>query len=189
MIGTGRFARDIAATVDIRTAVSRALTPHVALGRVIMLVNPLSGGVGPNAASEAAGIFADYALEAAIIALEGGQFDVQVQQALDAGPDALFVLAGDGTVAVSIEIQHGAHRQVVGPWLGTHDDKTMAGQTTHHAQVGVGVAKDVGEAQQQRVTTITHRTDHGAADNAKRDRDIDDAVGDAHHHTIAEARP
>jgi len=97
MIGTGRFARDIAATVDIRTAVSRALTPRVALGRVIMLVNPLSGGVGPNAASEAAGIFADYALEAAIIALEGGQFDVQVQQALDAGPDALFVLAGDGT--------------------------------------------------------------------------------------------
>ncbi|MEY3841085.1 MAG: hypothetical protein RLZZ542_195 [Pseudomonadota bacterium] len=97
MIGTGGPARVIAATVDSRTADLPILTPHVALGRVTMLLNPLSGGVGPNAASEASGIFAEYGLEAAIVVLEGGQFDAQVQQALDAWPDALFVLAGDGT--------------------------------------------------------------------------------------------
>jgi hypothetical protein len=68
-----------------------------------MLVNPLSGGVGPNAASEAAGIFADYALEAAIIALEGGQFDVQVQQALDAGKlDAGQPITVDALVAAGV---------------------------------------------------------------------------------------
>lgn len=97
MIGTGGPARVIAAKVDSRTADSPILTPHVALGRVTMLLNPLSGGVGPSAASEASGIFAEYGLEAAIVVLEGGQFDAQVQQALDAWPDALFVLAGDGT--------------------------------------------------------------------------------------------
>jgi diacylglycerol kinase family enzyme len=93
------------------------LTPHVALARVIMLVNPLSGGVGPNAADEAAAILADYALESTVVALEGGQFDSQVQQALDACPDALFVLAGDGT-AGTIASRAGPHGPLVAPLPG-----------------------------------------------------------------------
>ena len=93
------------------------LTPHMALGRVIMLVNPLSGGVGANAADEAAAILADYALEATVIALEGGQFDTQVQQALDARPDALFVLAGDGT-AGTIASRAGPDGPLVAPLPG-----------------------------------------------------------------------
>ena len=82
-----------------------------------MLVNPLSGGVGPNAADEAAAILADYALEATVVALEGGQFDSQVQQALDACPDALFVLAGDGT-AGTIASRAGADGPLVAPLPG-----------------------------------------------------------------------
>jgi len=89
----------------------------MALGRVIMLVNPLSGGVGANAADEAAAILADYALEATVIALEGGQFDTQVQQALDARPDALFVLAGDGT-AGTIASRAGPDGPLVAPLPG-----------------------------------------------------------------------
>lgn len=93
------------------------LTPHIELGRVIMLVNPLSGGVGPNAADEAATIFADYALKATVVALEGSQFDTQVQQALDARPDALFVLAGDGT-AGTIASRAGPDGPLVAPLPG-----------------------------------------------------------------------
>lgn len=93
------------------------LTPHIALGRVIMLVNPLSGGVGENAADEAAAILADYALEATVVALEGGQFDAQVQQAIDARPDALFVLAGDGT-AGTIASRAGPDGPLVAPLPG-----------------------------------------------------------------------
>lgn len=74
-----------------------ALSPHVLLERVIILVNPLAGGVGPNAAAEAEAILADYACEATVVALDDGAFDAQIAAALTARPDALFVLAGDGT--------------------------------------------------------------------------------------------
>lgn len=117
MTDTGTPARDIAAPVDNRTADSHVLTPHVALGRVIMLLNPLSGGVGPNAASEASDILAAYALEATVVALEGGQFDVQVQQALAARPDVLFVLAGDGT-AGTIASRAGPDGPLIAPLPG-----------------------------------------------------------------------
>jgi diacylglycerol kinase family enzyme len=75
----------------------RVLTPHFALGRVIMLVNPLSGGVGPDAVQDAEAILSEYACEASVVPLEAGQFDAQIQAAIDACPDVLFVLAGDGT--------------------------------------------------------------------------------------------
>ncbi len=82
-----------------------------------MLVNPLSGGVGPHAAEEAAAILGEYPCEASIVALEGGQFDAQVQQALDARPDVLFVLAGDGT-AGTIASRAGPEGPLVAPLPG-----------------------------------------------------------------------
>jgi diacylglycerol kinase family enzyme len=76
---------------------ARNLTPHVALGRAIMVVNPLSGGVGPGAADEARAILAEYPLEAGVIELEAGGFDAAVAAALATRPDLLLILAGDGT--------------------------------------------------------------------------------------------
>ncbi len=114
MTDTVTPASDLATVSPIE---SHALTPHVALGRVIMLINPLSGGVGPNAADEAAAILADYACETTIVALEGGQFDAQVQHALDARPDVLFVLAGDGT-AGTIASRAGPDGPLVAPLPG-----------------------------------------------------------------------
>ncbi|MBW8302754.1 MAG: diacylglycerol kinase family lipid kinase [Brevundimonas sp.] len=73
------------------------LTRHVPLRRVLMLVNPLSGGVGDRAAQEAGDILGRYACETSVVTLEAGQFDAQIAAALDARPDVLFVLAGDGT--------------------------------------------------------------------------------------------
>jgi len=76
---------------------ARSLTSHVALGRVCMVVNPLSGGVGPGAAGEARAILADYPLEAEVIELEAGGFDSAIAAALNDRPDLLLILAGDGT--------------------------------------------------------------------------------------------
>ena len=75
----------------------RTLTTHVAISRVVVLVNPLSGSVGPRAADEVAAIFADYPCEAEIVSLEGARIDAQIDEALASKPDVLFVLAGDGT--------------------------------------------------------------------------------------------
>lgn len=82
-----------------------------------MLVNPLSGGVGPNAVEEATAILADYDCEAHVVALEGGQFDLQVELALEDRPDALFVLAGDGT-AGTIASRAGPNGPLVAPLPG-----------------------------------------------------------------------
>ncbi len=102
---------------DAPTADAPKLTPHVALNRVIMLVNPLSGGVGPRAAEEAEAILSTYACETAVVTLESDQFDTQIQTALDARPDVLFVLAGDGT-AGSIASRVGPDGPLVAPLPG-----------------------------------------------------------------------
>lgn len=95
----------------------RVLTPHFALGRVIMLVNPLSGGVGPDAVQDAEAILSEYACEASVVPLEAGQFDAQIQAAIDACPDVLFVLAGDGT-AGTIASRAGPDGPLVAPLPG-----------------------------------------------------------------------
>ena len=103
--------------IDTSAETARTLTPHVALKQVIMLVNPQSGSVGPRAAAEAEAILAEYACEASVIELEGGQFDAQIQTALDACPDVLFVLAGDGT-AGTIASRAGPDGPLVAPLPG-----------------------------------------------------------------------
>lgn len=95
----------------------RALTRHAPLKRVIMLVNPLSGSVGPRAAAEAEAILDDYACETSVVTLEPGQFDAQIQTALDARPDALFILAGDGT-AGTIASRAGPDGPLIAPLPG-----------------------------------------------------------------------
>lgn len=102
---------------DGAAAEARSLTPHLPLGRVIMLVNPLSGSVGPRAAGEAEAILAEYPCEASVVSLEPADFAGQIQAALEARPDALFVLAGDGT-AGSIASQAGPDGPLIAPLPG-----------------------------------------------------------------------
>ena len=73
------------------------LTAHAALKHAVMLVNPLSGSVGPRAADEAEAILAGYDLKAEVMTFEGGNFDQIIADAFAAKPDVIFVLAGDGT--------------------------------------------------------------------------------------------
>ncbi|WP_420470553.1 diacylglycerol/lipid kinase family protein [Brevundimonas sp. FT23042] len=108
---------DGAVTASDVAAETRSLTPHVAISRVIMLVNPLSGSVGPRAAGEAEAILAGYDCEASVVALEGGLFDRQINEALEAKPDVLLVLAGDGT-AGTIASRAGPDGPLVAPLPG-----------------------------------------------------------------------
>lgn len=85
---------DMAEAAD---TVVRELTPHVEIRRVVVLVNPASGSVGPRAVGEVEAIMAEYPCEAEVISLEGHRIDAQIETALASGPDVLFVLAGDGT--------------------------------------------------------------------------------------------
>ncbi|AYG94578.1 diacylglycerol kinase family lipid kinase [Brevundimonas naejangsanensis] len=96
---------------------TRALTREARLERVIILVNPLSGGVGAQAADEAAAILAVYPCEAEVVVLEGPRIPEQIGEALAARPDALFVLAGDGT-ARSVAARAGAEGPLIAPLPG-----------------------------------------------------------------------
>lgn len=95
----------------------RALTPHTPLGRVVILVNPLSGSVGPRAADEAEAILSEYGCEGSVVTLEGARIADQIGEALDARPDVLFVLAGDGT-ARSVAARAGAKGPLIAPLPG-----------------------------------------------------------------------
>lgn len=111
---------DIQTPIDADTvddAPAPTLSAHVPLDKVIMLVNALSGSVGNQAAAEAEAIFAEYDCEAEVVSLEPGQFDEQIRTAIDACPDALFVLAGDGT-AGTIASQAGPNGPLIAPLPG-----------------------------------------------------------------------
>lgn len=74
-----------------------ALTPHAQIRHAVMLVNPLSGSVGPRAAGEAEALLGQYDLRAEVVSFEGGNFNQIIADAFAAKPDVIFVLAGDGT--------------------------------------------------------------------------------------------
>lgn len=93
------------------------MTPHLSVDRVIVLVNPLSGSVGTAAAGEAETILAEYPVKAEVVALEAGRFDEQIAAALEAKPDVLFVLAGDGT-AGTIASRAGPNGPLIAPLPG-----------------------------------------------------------------------
>lgn len=85
--------------------------------RVTILVNPLSGGVGPQAAAEAEALLSVYDFEATVTTLEGPRIAEQIGEALAAKPDVLFVLAGDGT-ARSVATRAGAKGPLIAPLPG-----------------------------------------------------------------------
>lgn len=95
----------------------RSLTAEARIERIIILVNPLSGSVGPQAADEATKILADYPIEAEVVVLEGARIPDQIAEALDARPDVLFILAGDGT-ARSVATRAGADGPLIAPLPG-----------------------------------------------------------------------
>lgn len=109
-------ARDDAASVAEGPG-ARPLTGEARLERVIILVNPLSGSVGPHAADEAAALLAEYPCQAEVVSLDGPRMSEQIDEALASKPDVLFVLAGDGT-ARSVAARAGADGPLIAPLPG-----------------------------------------------------------------------
>ncbi len=69
-----------------------------------MIANIASGSVGPDAPEALARVFADYGLQANVCAPEVGDLMDCLQRSVDAAPDLLVVLAGDGTARAAAEL-------------------------------------------------------------------------------------
>jgi len=108
---------DASASVDDADTPRRGLTPHAVIRRVVVLVNPLAGSVGPRAAAEVEAIMADYPCEFEVIELAGETMEAQINTALASAPDVLIVLAGDGT-ARAVASRAGPRGPLVAPLPG-----------------------------------------------------------------------
>ena len=104
-------------TEDAAQSGRRALTCHAPIGRVVVLVNPMSGGVGANAAAEAAEILEGFACESEVISLEGDGMDQTIDTVLAGDADLIVVLAGDGT-ARAVASRAGSNGPLVAPLPG-----------------------------------------------------------------------
>lgn len=95
----------------------KARTGKGALGRVAVVVNPASGGVGPGAAAEAERILAEQGMTGAVTVPEGGGVGACLAAALETRPDLLVIIAGDGTARTGAEMA-GPHGPLVAPLPG-----------------------------------------------------------------------
>jgi diacylglycerol kinase family enzyme len=78
--------------------------PGAPIRRVHAIINPASGGVGPGAADDMATLFAEFGFDHRVSELAAGQMESAVRAAIDAGPDLMVVLGGDGTTRLVAEM-------------------------------------------------------------------------------------
>lgn len=76
-------------------------SPAPRVRRVEAVVNPLSGSVGPGAAEALEEVLAEYGLASRVCSATGRDLPSAVRTAVDAAPDLVVVLAGDGTAAMT----------------------------------------------------------------------------------------
>src|SRR5207253_887514 len=72
--------------------------------RVEVVANVASGGVGPEAPDEATKIFSDFGIEANVWAPSPEDLASCLRRAVDAAPDLVAVIAGDGTARAAAEL-------------------------------------------------------------------------------------
>jgi len=73
------------------------------LQRVEVIANVASGGVGADAPETAAKILAEHGVAANVHAPALGELERAIKAAVDAGPDLIVVIAGDGTARATAE--------------------------------------------------------------------------------------
>lgn len=74
------------------------------LTKIEAVVNTASGSVEANAPDKLRALLAEYGVQANVCAPESGNLARCLQDAVDAGPDAILVLAGDGTARAAVEL-------------------------------------------------------------------------------------
>jgi diacylglycerol kinase family enzyme len=72
--------------------------------RIEVVANLASGGVGADAPAEIEKIFSDFGVHAHVCAPENSDLGNCLRAAIDAGPDLLVLLAGDGTARAAAEL-------------------------------------------------------------------------------------
>ncbi len=77
---------------------------RVVIRRVEVVVNPLSGSAGPEAVAEAERILADAGVTGSVRVPGEEGLEACLRQALDARPDLLAIVAGDGTARAGAEM-------------------------------------------------------------------------------------
>lgn len=77
---------------------------RVAIKRVEVVVNPLSGSAGPEAVAEAERILAEAGVTGSVRAPGEAGLEACLREALNAGPDLLAIVAGDGTARAGAEM-------------------------------------------------------------------------------------
>ena len=105
--------------------------PAVTLRRVYAVINPMSGGVGRAAAGQMAALLAEHGLDHRITEFAPGASNRRVRAAIDAGPDLVVVLGGDGTARWVAEMC-GPEGPLVAPLSGGTKNKLS------HALYGAG---------------------------------------------------
>ena len=95
----------------------RPTTCHAPINRVVVLVNPMSGGVGANAAAEVRDLMAGFACESEVVLLEGEDMTRTIDKVLSGDADLVVVLAGDGT-ARAVASRAGPDGPLVAPLPG-----------------------------------------------------------------------
>ena len=95
----------------------KARTMKGALKRVAVVVNPASGGVGPDAVAEAERILAERGVKGVVTVPEDDGVDACLEAALKTRPDLLVIIAGDGTARTGAEMA-GPHGPLVAPLPG-----------------------------------------------------------------------
>jgi diacylglycerol kinase family enzyme len=75
----------------------------VKVKRIQLIANPASGSVGPNVRAEVEAILARHDVEAVVRTTADGPLGQLLKEALDAKPDLLVVVAGDGTARAAAE--------------------------------------------------------------------------------------
>src|ERR1700752_4342321 len=86
--------------------ISVSETPPAArprIQRIEAIVNEASGGVGPGAAKILAEVIATYGYACNLVTPAPAELDAAISSAVQAAPDLLVVLGGDGTARVAAE--------------------------------------------------------------------------------------
>jgi diacylglycerol kinase family enzyme len=68
------------------------------------VVNPAAGGVGRGAADALARLVADYGYELSLSSPAPHEIETALKSAIEAGPDLMLILAGDGTARLAAEL-------------------------------------------------------------------------------------
>jgi len=84
--------------------VSTATQRKPRLQRIEAVINQASGGVGPGAVEALESAIAEHGLTLNCVAPQPGEIDGAIRAAVDAAPDLLVILAGDGTARLAAEL-------------------------------------------------------------------------------------